>query len=439
MMQSVQQFSAKYNLAASDRADVRLHHWLIVIVGVAVLLRLAAALAMGDQVEVLPGIYDQVTYDTLAHRVLDGYGFSFPHYWWPATRAGEPTAHWSYLYTLYLAGVYALFGAHPLVARLIQAVASGILLPWLTYRLGRRIFGPTAGLVAAALTAVYIYFIYYDAALMTESFCILALLWALDLATRLAEAPSWRSWLWLGVASAVAILLRQLFLMFVPFMLVWLLWVGRGRVRLRQLAVPLLVIGLLILPWTVRNYLAFHRFVLLNTNAGFAFFWSNHPIYGTNFTLLPADGPSYQDLIPSELRGLDEATMESALMRRGIGFVLDDPLRYILLSIIRLKEYFKFWPSPESSLISNVSRALSFGLYLPFMLYGLILSRPMWRRCSLLYLFVTVYTVIHLLSWASIRYRLPVDAVLIVFAGLAVTDLVRRAARRRVIQLTDSV
>lgn len=105
--------------------------WLWVIVAGAVVLRLAAALALGDRVEVLPGTHDQVSYHTLALRVLDGHGFTFPTDWWPITRAGEPTAHWSFLYTLYLAGVYAVAGAHPLVARLVQAMAAGVLGPWL--------------------------------------------------------------------------------------------------------------------------------------------------------------------------------------------------------------------------------------------------------------------------------------------------------------------
>jgi hypothetical protein len=33
---------------------------------------------------------------------------------------------------------------------------------------------------------------------------------------------------------------------------------------------------------------------------------------------------------------------------------------------------------------------------------------------------------IHILTWTMVRYRLPVDAVLLVFAGLAVVDLVER-------------
>jgi len=56
---------------------------------------------------------------------------------------------------------------------------------------------------------------------------------------------------------------------------------------------------------------------------------------------------------------------------------------------------------------------------LPFMVIGLIRSFRFTdrQRYLLLYIFVGIYTVIHLLSWALIRYRLPVDAILIIFAA----------------------
>ncbi|MCS7261599.1 MAG: glycosyltransferase family 39 protein [Anaerolineae bacterium] len=405
-------------------SGVSRERWLWAVIALAVVLRLGAAVYLGDRVEVLPGIYDQVSYHTLAMRVLEGHGFTFPSDWWPMTRANEPTAHCSFLYVLYLAGVYAVVGVHPLAARLLQAAVAGVLAPYLAWRLGRRVADGRVGLAAAAITAVYIYFIYYSAALMTETFFILAVLWALDRALVLAERPTWGTALQLGLALGVATLLRQLILAFVPCLLLWLIWQWRGRVRWGMLLTPLLVMALLIAPWTVRNYRVFGRFVLLNTNAGFAFFWANHPIYGTNFPgLLPPDGPSYQDLIPAELRHLDEAAMERALMRRAIGFVLEDPGRYLLLSLSKVREYFKFWPSPDSGVVSNVARVLSFGLFLPFMLFGLVRAARDWRRWSLLYLFGGVYTAIHLLSWTLVRYRLPVDAVLILFAALALVAL----------------
>jgi 4-amino-4-deoxy-L-arabinose transferase-like glycosyltransferase len=422
-------------------------------------------------------------------RVLTGHGFTFATDWWPATKASEPTAHWSFLYTLYLAGIYGLVGHHPLAARLIQAVVVGLLMPWLVYRIGWRLFSPAVGLVAALITTFYAYFVYYAVVLMTESFYITAILWALDCGLRTCpersrriadcglEATEDRSeqneegwpeasgvrpspfvlWLELGLALGMAALLRQVILLFVPFLFAWLWWnnrqgareqgskgagwrsavdrrrssvVGRSSFVVGSL-ITLAVLAALILPWTVRNYLAFGQFVLLNTNSGYAFFWANHPIHGTHFIdLLPTDGPSYQDLIPPELRSLDEATLDRALLERGLGFVREDPVRFLVLSLSRIPDYFQFWPSSRSALVSNLARVLSFGLFLPFMAWGLVLARHRWRACLLLYLFVAVYSLAHILSWTGPRYRLPVDAVLIVFAGLAVATLVERAIAR---------
>lgn len=420
------------------------------IIVVAVALRVMSALLQGDTVTVLPGIDDQVSYHALAVRVLGGHGFTFATNWWPNTLAGQPTAQWSFLYTLYLAGVYALVGVHPLVARLLQAIAAGVLYPWLAWRIGDRVFGKRVGLIAAALSAIYIYFVYYAGALMTETFYILAILWAFDLVTALAQprtsasgpvVATRKTWLLLGLALGTATLLRQLITFFVPVVFVWLLVVlhrkavtepsGSGDYSWRSSVVGLLlttsVIAAMILPWTIRNYVAFHQFVPLNTNAGYVFFWANNPVYGTHFVPILSD-QEYEALIPANLRGLDEATLSQDLLEKGIQFVLADPGRYALLSLSRIPVYFEFWPSADSGLVSNLSRVFSFGILLPFMLLGLFISVRRWRRMpdsqrssiALLYLFIIVYSLIHILSWTLIRYRLPVDAILILFAADAI-------------------
>ncbi len=425
---------------------------LMVVIMVSVLCRVGSAVYQGNEVTVLPGIFDQISYHNLAIRVLGGHGFSFDRTWWPVTAANEPTAHWSYLYTSYLIGVYALFGRNPLVARLIQAVVVGVLMPWLVYRLAVRLFptqerpvsgwtqGEKVGLAAAAITAVYVYFFYYGGALITESFYITGILWIFDLAIQIvqAEKQSLRLWLLLGLALGITILLRQLFLLFIPFLFLWMWWAGRPK--LTYFVWPVVLLVLIILPWTIRNYYAFNQFVLLNTNAGYAFFWGNHPIYGTQFIPILPSG-TYPKLIPQELldQHLSEAALDTALLKRAIGFITEDPKRYILLSLSRIPTYFVFWPSSESELISNISRVASFGLFLPFMLYGLYLalrtrfsSWKLWFASpfTLLYLFVLVYTGIHVLSWTLIRYRLPIDAVLILFAGWAVVELAARVTKR---------
>ena len=161
--------------------------WLITILLVSILLRVAAAFYLGDTVGPMPGTYDQVSYDRLAQRLLAGYGFTFDKLWWPYTQPGEPTAHWSFLYTLYLTGIYGLVGYQPLIARVLQAVLVGALMPWLVYRLGSRHFGSRVGLVASGIMACYAYFVYYAGTLMTENFYIIGILWVLDIAGQLGQ------------------------------------------------------------------------------------------------------------------------------------------------------------------------------------------------------------------------------------------------------------
>ena len=197
----------------------------------------------------------------------------------------------------------------------------------------------------------------------------------------------------------------------------------------------------MIVPWTIRNYQAFDRIVPLNTNSGFAFFWGNHPRYGTQFIPILPSGEYYR-MIPEELQaqGLNEAEMDSALLSEALKIIAADPGRYVLLSLSRIPTYFMFWPSGDSSTVSNISRVGSFGVFLPFMLYGLFLtlkqSFASWRErlaspFTLLFLFMLVYSGIHILTWTLIRYRIPVDIILVIFAGYGLLDLAERVLARR--------
>jgi hypothetical protein len=432
--------------------------WLFIVILASIIFRVIASIYLGDSVTDLPGTYDQISYHNLALRVLSGHGFSFGEIWWPITPANAPTAHWSFLYTLYLVATYILFGPHPLIARIIQAVLTGILQPYLAYRIGENLFSKKVGLISAALTAGYAYFIYYDASLMTEPYFItlvmaslyLTILMGKELQTIERNKSFYGKIVYLSVLLGLtlggAVLLRQLILIFIPFLYLWILWVSR-KCSLKNTFTTILIGGaivfLMVIPFSIYNLSRFGHFVLLNTNSGYAFFWANHPIYGTHFQSILTT-TSYQDLIPPELRNLDEAALDQALLNRGFQFVLDDPVRYVLLSLSRIPVYFMFWPSNDSGTLSNISRVASFGWLWPFMLYGVIksivdqkmkivewFSTPMF----LLVCFTIIYTGIHLLSWALIRYRLPVDAVLLVFAGYAFVDLAKRVSTVRTLKL----
>lgn len=415
-----------------------------------VLLRIAVALYLGDIVDAPPLLTDQRSYDALGARLISGHGFSFDRSWYPFTPPDTPTAHWSFLYSLFVAAVYGLCGVHPLAVRIIQSILGGILLPWMTYRLTRRIFAPTLTaryswlpVVAALLSAVYAYFILYAATLMTETFYMVALLWSLEMTLAFTAGPTPARGVLLGLALGVAALLRQSILPWVIVVFAWLLGVAYLQKYLRKTVIGLLcttgLIAALILPFTLRNYLVYGQFLLLNSNAGYAMYSAQNPMHGIDFQEYTA-AP-----MPPEVQG-NEAQMDRELMRRGIGFVLADPGRYVLLSLSRIRDYFEFWPTPGTTLLHNLGRVGSFALCLPFMLYGIFLAIrnrfELWQTrlpfystpLALILLFMLFYSGLHLLTWAMARYRMPVDAVALAFAALALIELaVKTSVGRRLL------
>jgi len=448
-------------------------NWLFVILTGSVILRVGVAFYLGDVVDAPPLLTDQRSYHALAVRLLEGHGYSFQENWYPFTPADTPTAHWSFLYPLFVAAVYAVFGVHPLAARVVQAVLGGGLLPWMVYRLSGTVFGPSPSLhpaspveperspereytllplIAAAVATVYGYFILHAATLMTETFCITMLLWSLDEGLRLGEhlrgggdVPLALP-LRLGLSLGLAALLRQSILPWMPILFLWLLWRSNAQTlagknvrtfkrfnvqRVVSLAIAGLVLAACIAPFTIRNYLVYDQFLLLNSNTGYAMYSAQHPMHGTTFSEFDA-AP-----LPEGSWGRSEPDLDRDLMREGIRFVLDEPGRYLLLSLSRLRAFFEFWPTPDTTLLHNVGRTGSFGLFLPFMLYGLYLAIRRQRVSSrssdepgrlggsafgLLYLFIVFYTLLHVLTWAMVRYRLPVDAVLLPFASLGIAE-----------------
>ena len=388
---------------------------------ISVLIRIVAAILLGDDIVPLPGTHDQISYDVLAQSILQGNGYQFPENWYPFTPADTPTGHWSFLYPSFLAGIYYLVGYHPLIARLIQGIIGGLLISLLAYLIGQRLEDRRVAVVGAILATIYGYFIYYNVSLMTETFFTVLVLLSLHLVYKLKDDPSLANFIFFGLTQGAAILFKQTIIFIFPVLLAWLVWTLRRKVKVWYFLVPAGIVVLFILPWTVRNQQVYEHFLLLNSNSGYALYASNHPRLGIEWQNEDIVVP-----IPEEYAGLNEAELNDVLTGEAIRFVRDDPGRYLLLTLSKSLEYFKFWPSSGSGLISNMVRVFSFGVYLPFMVWGLILALPRWRVYLPLFLFAAIHTGIHLLSWPAPRYRLPVDAVMMPLAGLAVIEFSKR-------------
>lgn len=395
----------------------------IIVLTLAFFLRATIALWLGDVMEVIPvgGTHDQITYDMLGKRVAEGKGLTFPEPWYPWIQADTPSSYFSGPLAISLGIIYKVFGYHPLIARLVFSLL-GTFAVYLIHRLGRRLFGKTAGLLSAGFAACYAYLILYSATLLTETPFIVFLLLALEGGYMVVEDERDEAFWLVGIGLAGALLFRSAVLVFIPVFLVWLYLASPGAARLQtkvvKYLVPAGIIFVAVLPWTVRNYRLYGRFMLLQSQFGHVFWNANHPAQGTDFR-----GPWVAPIPKELLNNLNEADLTYELLRQGRQFITEDPGRFLLLSVDRFVYLFTFWPTADSSFMSNIARLLSFGIMVPFMLAGLALSLRQWRRLVPIYLFIILHIGIYVSSWVMIRYRVPVDAVLLLFAGLSVATL----------------
>lgn len=388
------------------------HKYIWAILAVALLLRVAAAVALGDEIRGLSGANDEITYSTLGARMAEGHGLTFPTGWYPWIKADRPQAYFSFAMSGGLGILYSITGNHPLAARLLMALA-GTGVVGLIYLLGLRYFGRRVALVGAGVSAVYAYLIFYSASLVTETPFTLAVLASIYLAGSVALEPSVKNWAFLGLALMVAVHARMAIVFFIPLLLLWAFYKAKGA-RLVHAAIPLVMIGLSIAPFTWWNYQTWGHFVPLQTQFGHVFWNGNHPGHHGNFH------PFKVFEIPEEVLALDnDAEITNRLLEMGIDNVRKNPGDFLSLTITRLREMFVFWPRESSSTAANILRVLSFGLVAPWALGGLILNLKRWRELLPILLFVVTHVGVHAVTWTMIRYRVPMDPFLILLAASA--------------------
>jgi 4-amino-4-deoxy-L-arabinose transferase-like glycosyltransferase len=186
----------------------------------------------------------------------------------------------------FAAAVYALAGqVTPLTARVVMAVLSTLVVV-VVFLIGRRLAGPWAGLVGAALTAVYPPAIFYAGLLMGEPLAMLtvasamlAFLWAAD------DGRSPWAWALPGALFGLTAFLRPEYLFLTAlFALLALLVVARRRGVLRGLAAGALLalaFAVVVAPWTIHVSGDTGRLTPISTGGGKALFIG---------TYLPGDG-----------------------------------------------------------------------------------------------------------------------------------------------------
>jgi tetratricopeptide (TPR) repeat protein len=180
----------------------------------------------------------------------------------------------------FLSAIYFLTGGSYLAVRLVNmALGLGSIL--LMFKLGKRMFGSGAGLIAAAFMSTYWGFVFWEGEVNDP--CLFVFLGTLLMLTacRWAEKAS----PWLAAAAGLICggyaLMRPNILLFGPFLALWMLWIAWRKNQLKRLAWSWVWLAgctfMIITPVTIRNYVAAGEFVPISTYFGENFLIGNGP------------------------------------------------------------------------------------------------------------------------------------------------------------------
>jgi len=203
------------------------------------------AVVIGMEVPTQDTFSDWKEYDLVGLSLASGTGF---------TIYGQPYLIHPPGYPLFLGVLYLLFGHSYAAVKVAQSLL-GALTCVLILLIGERVFTKRVGLVAAAIAAVYPHLVYYTGLLMSEVlFVFLSTLFLYALAM-LRENFTLRRMAFAGVILGLASLTRPM-LMFIPALLLFWVWIEcRSTKRALVVTATLwLWMVVVILPWTVRNY-----------------------------------------------------------------------------------------------------------------------------------------------------------------------------------------
>ncbi|HAH33120.1 MAG TPA: hypothetical protein DCL44_12480 [Elusimicrobia bacterium] len=329
-------------------------------------------------------------------------------------------------YAFFLAGIFFVFGKSVIAARIIQALL-GALTCLLVYRTGKKLFTENTGRLAGFLAGFYPYFIAYTGDLLSETFLTFMLALAVYQAVKTAENPSWKNIGLAGIIIGLTGLTKSVVLPFFALSCAWLWW-RTGKLR-TGFMVGLFTL-LTITPWTLRNYFHYDNSYVMPVSTP----W--YSLYGSSCDEALLDettgdiskGPGVKQVdqfLPKDweyVSGLPLPERDKFCKEKALGWIKNNPGKFAWLIYKRFVHFWRLYPVIAYKWEKMAAIATS-GLYIPLALLGFFMSLPLFKKTSLLLALFVTYTAVHLLFAVTLRYRVPMDPYVLMFASYALLNL----------------
>ncbi len=311
------------------------------------------------------------------------------------------------------------------VAQAILVAMQSILIGSLAMRLFR---DKTAGLIAALIAAFYPFYLFYQGMALSETLFDFLLVAGIVLLYR------WRDngarinveMVSILVCLVAATMVKGVLTALAPI-LVAIAVIGRRPLpdAVKVLGAAAAVYCVLMSPWWIRNYAVLDAFVPFTTSASENLYLGNSP--GN-----PTGDPDWSPLSGDPLMSTPgELARSKAYAHAALDYIRSEPGAFVSRVGRKFGRFWNVIPNAESysSPFYKILAAVSFGPVLLLAIAGLALTRSRWRDFLPLYLLFVYFTALHVVTIASLRYRLPIEAFLIVLAAWPAALIWRKVQR----------
>ncbi len=361
---------------------------------------------------------------------------------WGVVQPGKPTAFIEPLVPIIFAGIYKIFEPGLIAPRILQSFLDALVVGML-FSLGMLAFPRSrAPGIAALIYTFYPFSIMFTGALITQPIYLFLQCALIFLFYKFIAEGRWSYAILFGLVLGLTILTRISIITFAPFFIIAYIFQDFGRARWMPLVASIVLGGLLLVPWIVRNNNALGEPILLPTKGGRNLWEYNNQLFSREKLRGTAEDYEGVDIIYhrfaknkiNQIRGkqyieFPEFTDESETERDAIlnhnvqQFIRHNPGIFLQLCAMRFYQFFRITPSHHQHILFKIASILSFGWILPFSLIGMFLLLRHWRKLAIIYLLILYNIAVHTLTASGIPHRLPIDPFLILFASYTINRI----------------
>ncbi|MEK9183278.1 MAG: glycosyltransferase family 39 protein [Patescibacteria group bacterium] len=367
-------------------------------------------------------VVDTRAYDQIAINLADGFGYRENRN--NSYESDTAIVRAGPAYEFFLAGIYKIFGYHHEAVWVIQALLHA-LTAWLLFLIARKIFeNEKAGLLAAMLFGLHPDLIEISAMLMTETLYLFFITLVIFVFVRIYNSKnrSVNQSALLGAIAGLAVLTRPTVILFLLPILFFYVF----KKEIRNGSVFLFAFIAILTPWSIRNYLVYHQFILTTLTGSFNL-WIGNTLVARGGQIAGGFNPFDEYVRLQGFNGIKERATQEFLF-----FALNYPLVFIKLFFLRIIRFFSlirpmgFW-FYQSGIKQLVFVLSSLGWGAVFFISGYSGLFALSRERKVLFNYFIVFALLAplplLLTVVQSRYRFQIYPFLAIFGGYFLSRL----------------